>query len=60
MYILNDEVLKEDIMDTLVEHYEYSKEEATKFIYEHIDEMIECMFEAQESYIEHYAEYKGV
>jgi hypothetical protein len=55
MSIIVDDELKQDISDTLVDEYGFTREEADEWIEEHYEFLVEKMYEAQRDYIDNYA-----
>ena len=45
--MINEELLKEDIIETLIENFDYSKEQANKFVARYLYEIIDAMYQAE-------------
>jgi len=52
MLIINEVLLKADIVDTLMENADYTKEQADKFVAKYLYEIISAMYQAETDYID--------
>ena len=59
MDVINDALLKEEIIADLMQNYEYSQEEAEDFADAHGNKLVSDMWDVYSYYLESFAEYKG-
>ena len=59
MEVINDALLKEEIIADLMEYRNYSQEEAEDWADEHGNKLVSDMWDAYSYYLESFAEYKG-
>lgn len=50
--IINEKLLKEDIISTLIDHSDYSKKRAEEFANKYLYEIIDKMYDAETEYME--------
>jgi len=53
--IIEDELLMKDLVDTLMEHYEYSREDAMEFSETNASSVVSDMWDANSRFLEDYA-----
>lgn len=58
-YPINDTAMKKEMINDLIENYNYSQDEAENWVLDHGHRVIDCMWNEYTDYFERHAEYKG-
>jgi len=57
--IIRESLLREDLLYKLMDEYEYSEDEANKWVDEHLESVINEMYDTESRYVSMHAESKG-